>query len=155
MEKMPQILIIDDDQALLEELASKLSSKYQITVATTGRSGLELVAEKKFDLVIFDLALSDTGGGQIVSKIRKQYNQEQLPIVLLSSFLDRSRNVLEFLKKWQVNDLISKPVNLTKLLESIQAALSKAGSAGEIKNNENSPFQKNYLTHTNQGFDII
>src|SRR5688500_11332844 len=82
-----QVLIIEDDPRLVEVLADCLQRE-GIESAHTGR-GLEavgLIANAKFDLVLLDLGLPDTGGFEVLAQIKAHPAGRELPVILLTAW---------------------------------------------------------------------
>jgi len=66
-----RILIIDDDIDLCTLLARYLSKNgYETEAAYTGKKGISLFAEKKFDVVICDYRLGDMEGIEVISALK-------------------------------------------------------------------------------------
>ncbi len=68
------ILVIDDEPMVADALRVVLTdSGYEVTVAMTGREGLDKFNEQRFDVTITDLRLPDISGLDILSSIREMY----------------------------------------------------------------------------------
>jgi DNA-binding response OmpR family regulator len=66
-----KILIIDDELAIRESLETLLSLEgYDVTVAGTAREGMAQIGERRFDVVLLDLALPDKSGMDLLGEIR-------------------------------------------------------------------------------------
>jgi len=78
-----RILWIDDDQATLTVGRLILESVgYGVDTARSGRTGLELLASRTFDLVILDYDMPEQNGLDVALEIRR--NWQTLPILVLS-----------------------------------------------------------------------
>lgn len=89
-----KILIIEDEQTLLEILSSQLKEKsWQVISASEGSDALEKIKEKP-DIVVLDILIPGIDGIQVLTEIRKQYNNKQMPVIVLSNFSD-----LEYIEK--------------------------------------------------------
>src|SRR5207302_4410074 len=79
------VLIIDDEAAIRESLETLLGLEgYAVEVAATGREGLELLAERQFDLVLLDLALPDRNGMDVLGSIRT--HDPQLSVIMITAY---------------------------------------------------------------------
>jgi YesN/AraC family two-component response regulator len=70
---MESILLVEDEEAILELLASILTRKFPGVVlytASNGRTGLELFKSHLPDIVITDIKMPEMGGVQMADKIR-------------------------------------------------------------------------------------
>ena len=67
---MEDILVIDDEPSVADALRLILEDQgYRVTVARTGRAGLEAARQKRFRLVITDLRLPDISGREVVEEV--------------------------------------------------------------------------------------
>jgi len=80
-----KILVVDDEYLNLRIVESHLSDTYQLTTALSGAEALEKLAQDKPDLIILDLMMPVMTGYQVCQIIRKRYDPDELPIVILIS----------------------------------------------------------------------
>lgn len=67
----PTVLIIDDDETISGAMSRALTlAGYEISVAATGKTGLERAFETHPDLVILDYTIPGTDGLQVLDKLR-------------------------------------------------------------------------------------
>lgn len=82
---MSKVVIIEDDPILARIYENKLrSAGNQVTVATDGESGLELVKTTKPDLVLVDLVLPNLSGIEVIKKLRRDIIFARIPIIAYS-----------------------------------------------------------------------
>ena len=84
-----QILYVEDSTTSQWVLKQKLAKLADITNAVSLAEGRALLDRKHFDLVILDWSLPDGTSIRLISEIRAQYSTTQLPIILVSSSLDK------------------------------------------------------------------
>ena len=114
-----KILLIDDNETITEMMSKYLSVKgHQCFVANDGRTGLTLITEKKFDVVLLDLAMPEFTGVDVVENLQKSGKIKENKIILFtaSSITDAEIDVL--IKKGAYSCL-KKPVKLAVLLQVI------------------------------------
>ncbi len=124
------ILVVDDDAALCETLATQLAEEGFATVsAATIREAEEklLAADARFDAVILDVALPDGDGRDLCARLRKQ--GQKMPIILLTGS-DAEDDVVRGLDSG-ANDYIAKPFRLNELLARLGAQLRIFESSGD------------------------
>ncbi len=85
MNKPKRILIVDDEELnrdLLQDMIESLG--YEVKTAS---DGVEAIAKAGFDidLVLMDVMMPDMDGFEAASRIRKDYNENQLPIVMVTA----------------------------------------------------------------------
>src|SRR5665213_217409 len=94
-----KILIVEDEMpvALLMEILLTRAG-CEVKVAPTGKEGMELAQDNKFDLIMLDVDLPDTSGFEICSELKQRHISRPTPIVFISGRaceedLQRSRDV--------------------------------------------------------------
>ncbi len=118
---LKQILIIDDDPALLKFLSVRLRNNgFQVRTAYDGRKGLTEVHEKRPDLIILDLHLPSMPGEEICKAIRENEDKElsKIPIIMLTGKTSDADRVIG--KVIGANSYIPKPFKADELLNEIR-----------------------------------
>lgn len=116
----PKVLVIDDEPPIRKLLRMGLSAHgYEILEAPSGRVSLELLEQKKPDLVILDLGLPDIQGLDLLRMIRSR--NESVPIIVLSSRGDEAGKVQAL--DLGADDYVTKPFGMDELLARMRAAL--------------------------------
>jgi CheY-like chemotaxis protein len=65
----PRLLIVDDEPTLGRALARVLADDYDVTLATSGREALALLAASSFDVVLSDLMMPEMTGMQLHAEL--------------------------------------------------------------------------------------
>jgi len=102
---------IKDNFNLIREILH--STLCNLDWAKTGKECLEMVKNKKYDLLLLDIRLPDIDGDKIIEIIRG--NKNNIPIIVQSAFAymdDKDR-----MMKLGCNEYISKPINRGELLK--------------------------------------
>lgn len=108
---MPRISIIEDDQLIAQMYRMKLEAEgYDVDVAESGMNGIEMVAQKKPDLILLDYSLPDIDGSAVLREIRGNGSAAETPVIVLTNM--DSQAVSDELAKWKITDYIVK-VDLT------------------------------------------
>jgi DNA-binding response OmpR family regulator len=84
-----KLLLIDDDLALGAMLKLKIekAGDYDVTYSPDGGRIVELAREVNPDLVILDIDMPDTDGGDARALLRKNPDTEGIPVLFLSSMV--------------------------------------------------------------------
>jgi signal transduction histidine kinase/DNA-binding response OmpR family regulator len=82
--RKPLILIVDDDLASRELLASYLSSDYRIAMAESGVEALEKIKQLQPDAVTLDVLMDKGDGFETLVALRKQTETAAMPVIILS-----------------------------------------------------------------------
>ncbi len=81
-----RLLIVEDDASALRLIEFSLQQEgYDVITATNGLTGLKKAQNEKFDLIILDLMLPGIDGFEICSRLRKEPDTAQTPILILSA----------------------------------------------------------------------
>ena len=122
---MKKILIIDDEKAIRNTLKEVLEfENYHVESAEDGFSGLDLLDQKKYDLVFCDIKMPKMDGIEFLDFIQKK--NPEIPVVMISGH-GNIETAVESLKKGAY-DYIQKPLDLNRILVSVRNAFDK----GEI-----------------------
>jgi DNA-binding response OmpR family regulator len=101
-----------------------------VQTAANGKDAVSILSRIKPDLVMLDVMMtSDTEGFDLAFKLKEDPEFKDLPIIMLTSFLDKVRaegpGPFEFIlgESWPVEWLFEKPLDTKKLLARIEAIL--------------------------------
>jgi DNA-binding response OmpR family regulator len=120
------IIYIEDEQEMIELVKLILSRKgYQITGATGGLQGLELVRDQLPDLVLLDLMMPDMDGWDVYQQIRADGPTQDIPVIIVTAKAQNIDKVLG-LHIAKVDDYICKPFSPQELISSVENILSKS-----------------------------
>src|SRR5579863_3555593 len=114
-----RILLIDDNESITEMMSKYLTGKgYDCTVSNDGQNGLTLIEQRKFDVVLLDLAMPDFTGIEVVEHLyaNGKINEQKIILFTASSVTDEE---IERLIKKGAHSCLKKPVKLDVLLKTI------------------------------------
>lgn len=115
-----KILIIDDNKDITKMFSKYMTIKGHLcSVVNDGRSGLDLIENKTFDVIILDLAMPDFSGSDIIDALYKSGKIKNQNIVTLtaSSISDEDESNM---KSKGVSLCLKKPIDPDVLLDHIQ-----------------------------------
>lgn len=111
------ILIVEDEVGIVQFLQQGLEEEgYQITTASDGLKGFELIQNGNFDLILLDWMLPKMTGLELCKAIRLR--NRDIPILFLTA-KDTVSETIEGLKAG-ANDYIKKPFSFDELVERIK-----------------------------------
>jgi len=123
-DQQSKILIVDDELINLQVLGNYLKLKdYDIIKADNGFDALKLIEENMPDLLILDIMMPKMSGYDVCKRIRENYTEKELPILILSA-KDHIQDIVTGLELG-ANDYISKPLKQEELLTKIELLLKK------------------------------
>jgi len=105
------ILLLEDDPLLSKILTKHLQLNYETTAVYDGNSALEILENKKFDLLIFDSNVPGISGLELILELRS-YN-DTTPIIMITAYQDTIHLKKAFTNG--CNDYIKKPFELDEL----------------------------------------
>ena len=116
-----RILIVDDDDALREELTSQFAffDEFETTSAPDATSGIKAAVDGNFDAVVLDVDLPDMQGTDACQIMRKQ--GVAAPIIMLTGNTGEASEILGL--NSGANDYVTKPFRLSVLIARIRAHL--------------------------------
>jgi DNA-binding NtrC family response regulator len=121
---MADILIVDDEIGVRELLSEVLQDEgYSVSLAENAAQARDLHLSKQHDLVLLDIWMPDMDG---VSLLKEWAAHQRLtaPVIMMSGHAT-IETAVEATRIGAV-DFLEKPIALTKLLQTIEAALAKA-----------------------------
>jgi two-component system cell cycle response regulator DivK len=125
---MHRILLVEDNELNRDMLKRRLSSRgYEVTVACDGRQGVMLAIGTSFDMILMDMSLPEMDGWEATRQLRANPRTSFTPIIALTAHAmagDRDRAI-----EAGCDDYDTKPIDLPRLLEKIEARLMGAQSA--------------------------
>jgi DNA-binding NtrC family response regulator len=121
---MSKILIIEDEAAIrrvLGKIISEENDAYKVEEAEDGLTGLEMIKDNDYDLVLCDIKMPKMDGVEVLEKAKKI--KPETPFVMISGHgdLDTAVNTMRL----GAFDYISKPPDLNRLLNTVRNALDR------------------------------
>ncbi len=114
-----QILIADDDKAFRALLWETLKTPArEIRLAANGREALDILKEKRFDLLITDIRMPEMGGIELLKEAKRL--QPHLLVIIITGYASLE-TAIQALKEGAY-DYIRKPFNLEELKVSVENA---------------------------------
>ncbi|HEY3490006.1 MAG TPA: response regulator [Candidatus Deferrimicrobiaceae bacterium] len=118
----PYVLIVDDDEAVCEVLATYLRPKgYRIKVVHTGRGAIEALKAKPPEVTILDLRLQDISGQEVQKYIHSHHLDTEVIVITGFASLDTALDAI----KLGAFDYIVKPFKLGEIEISVRNALER------------------------------
>ena len=114
-----KILVVDDDQNMLQLLYTFLRDSYRVTTATNGQEALDMIREKRPDLVLLDYLMPGMNGKETLEVIRNDEELKDLPVFFLTGVSDTNK-ISECLKLDPIGYIL-KPSGKFSLLAKIRA----------------------------------
>jgi CheY-like chemotaxis protein len=121
--RRPRILVVEDNDALRENLAECLDGEgYQVSEARDGHAALALLEAGPLpDVVLIDMMMPGMGGTELVSRIRAEPRLAGLRLVLSTGMAPPSETVA-------ADAVLTKPFGMAELLDSVRPGAPAAAA---------------------------
>jgi CheY-like chemotaxis protein len=121
---MTKILLVEDNEMNRDMLSRRLLRKgYEVALAVDGEQAVRSAAADPPDLVLMDMSLPVIDGWEATRRIKAAAATAHIPIIALTAHAmagDREKAIAA-----GCDDYDTKPIELTRLLEKIEALLGR------------------------------
>jgi CheY-like chemotaxis protein len=118
-----RILLVEDNELNRDMLSRRLSRRgYQVDIAVDGHQGVAMATSGSYDLVLMDMSLPTLDGWEATRQIKAHPRTRSLPVIALTAHAmagDREKAL-----EAGCDEYDSKPIELSRLLVKIEAALA-------------------------------
>jgi two-component system OmpR family response regulator len=127
MERLPHILVVDDDRDICSLLSQFLARhSFRVSAARDGEEMFKLLEAAKVDLIVLDLMLPGEDGLSLCRRLR---SENQMPVIMLTAMHEEIDRVIGL--EMGADDYLSKPFSPRELLARIRAVLRRASQAAQ------------------------
>jgi len=117
-----RVLVLEDDAGMQSFLQTLLQSQgYALHLCAEGVSGLQLLSQQPFDLLLLDLGLPDIDGLELLRQLRQW---SETPVIVISARQSEQDKVKALDNG--ANDYVTKPFSAAELLARIRANLRQS-----------------------------
>ncbi|MBL6951664.1 MAG: response regulator [Alphaproteobacteria bacterium] len=120
---MSKILLVEDNEMNRDMLGRRLLRRgYAMCFAVDGPVGVSMAAIEQPDIILMDIALGEMDGWEATRRIKANPDTAGIPIIALTAHAlatDLAKSI-----EAGCADFDTKPINLPRLLEKIEACLA-------------------------------
>ena len=120
---MPRILLVEDNEMNRDMLSRRLVRRgYDVLIAVDGEQGVAMAERETPDLILLDMSLPVVDGWEAARRLKVTPETRAIPIIALTAHAmsgDREKALAA-----GCDDFETKPVELPRLLEKIQALIA-------------------------------
>ncbi len=125
-----KVLIVDDNHTNRRILNLQLKSWHlESEEAVSGEEALQKLEKKQFDLAILDMQMPNMDGLALARHIRKQFDSQTLPLIMLTSLGRQHTDIDPNL----FNAYLTKPVKASHLFDCINHVLNRVPSVKNVE----------------------
>jgi len=114
----PSVLVVDDEPDLVELYAAHLEDDYEVFTATSGEAALDVLDDRRVDVVLLDRRMPDLGGDAVLDRIRARGLRCRVALV---TALDPEFDILGL----GLDAYFAKPVSRDELRGTVSALLAR------------------------------
>ena len=123
---MTKILIVEDNEMNRDMLSRRLARRgYQIVLAVDGGEGIAMATAESPDLILMDMSLPVVDGWEATRRLKAEAPTRAIPVIGLTAHAmagDREKVLAA-----GCDDYDTKPIELPRLLQKIEALLGRTG----------------------------
>lgn len=133
---MLNLLVVEDDIEQTKQIVNFICQNnnyiklYGIT--SSGNEALEVIKNEKVDIIILDLKLEDSSGVEIIKELEKEKSEKYKQSIIITS--GENTLVKEICHSSYVFNYFMKPLNFSKVLESLNIIIDESKYKEEIRN---------------------
>ena len=118
---MKKILIVDDDTVVLSSCKRILESEgYEVSLTSSVKEALQMLEEKKFDIILVDVIMPGYDGMYLIGNVRE--NLPNLPILVMSGY--PTPETISSGMRMGATHFIAKPFTPDELISAVQKAFA-------------------------------
>jgi CheY-like chemotaxis protein len=122
---MTKILLVEDNEMNRDMLSRRLERKgYSISIAVDGQQGVDMAAADPPALILMDMSLPVLDGWEATRRLRADDRTKNIPIIALTAHAMHGDE--QKARDAGCDDYDTKPVELPRLLEKMEALLKRA-----------------------------
>ena len=123
---MAKILLVEDNEMNRDMLSRRLIKRgYEVDMAVDGEQGLAMARSNPPALILMDMSLPGMDGWEATRQVKAMPETRTIPVIALTAHAmagDREKALAA-----GCDDFDTKPVDLPRLLQKIEALLGPAG----------------------------
>lgn len=117
-----KVLIVEDNE-LNMKLFRDLLHAYEIETIETrdGTKAMDMARDERPDLILMDIQLPEISGLDITRMLKQDDELREIPVIAVTAFAMKGDE--QKIRDGGCEDYLSKPITVTKLIETIQKYL--------------------------------
>ncbi len=120
---MARLLYIDDHALNRNYIALEMADfGFEVDEADDGASGLKMLAQYTYDVVLLDIEMPNMNGIEVLKKIRQHYSLLTLPIIMITAN-NQDKSLISAMNLG-ANDYLVKPINIDVAAARIKTQLT-------------------------------
>lgn len=127
---MAALLIVDDDEAIRDNLYDLFSERHMCHVAETAEQAIVWLHQEAYDVVLTDISMPGVSGVELLGHVRQR--QPDTPVIVISGIADQEH--AKGLLRLGAFDYLLKPFQLEEVERSVERAVEHHTRLAEERN---------------------
>ena len=124
-----KVVCVEDEPEIIDLIRLILGRKgFDLTGATGGQEGLDMIRKVRPDLVLLDLMMPDMDGWEVYQQMKADQALKDIPVIVVTAKAQSIDKILG-LHIAKVDDYVTKPFGPQELLQSVERVLSAKATA--------------------------
>jgi two-component system, cell cycle response regulator DivK len=113
------VLVVEDNDLNMKLFCDLLEAHGYATIATRdGRGVIELVRDRRPDLVLMDIQLPEVSGLDITRQLKNDPQLNQIPVIAVTAFALKGDE--ERIRQGGCDAYIAKPISVVRFIETVR-----------------------------------
>jgi two-component system response regulator VicR len=122
-EDKKKVVCVEDEPEIIDLIRLILGRKgFDLSGATGGQEGLDMIRKIKPDLVLLDLMMPDMDGWEVYQQMKADPDLKNIPVIVVTAKAQSIDKILG-LHIAKVDDYVTKPFGPQELLQSVERVL--------------------------------
>ena len=121
LEKIPLVLLIDDDEINRLVVKGLLKEDYRMVMAESGKAAFSVLEKELPDLILLDVYMPQMDGHEVLKRLKETERYAEIPVIFLTGDEDEQTEVLGFSEG--AIDFIRKPLQKAVAVQRINRIL--------------------------------
>lgn len=118
-----KVVCVEDEPEIIDLIRLILGRKgFDLTGATGGQEGLDMIRKVRPDLVLLDLMMPDMDGWEVYQQMKADQDLKDIPVIVVTAKAQSIDKILG-LHIAKVDDYVTKPFGPQELLQSVERVL--------------------------------
>ncbi len=115
-----EILIVDDNKEITDMISFFLDSQdISCKVVNEGKEAINMIKNKKYDIILLDLAMPEFSGLEIFNNLKKDDLLKQNNILLFTAAYLSEEQIQKMITDG-AKGILKKPLSIDKIIEAIE-----------------------------------
>ena len=120
------VLVVEDNELNMKLFHDLLEANgYNIVQTRSGLEAIDLAREHRPDLILMDIQLPEVSGLEVTKWIKEDDDLRAIPVIAVTAFAMKGDE--ERIRQGGCEAYLSKPISVTKFLETVRTYIGEAG----------------------------